>query len=412
MIPRLVVIFAALGAVAIACRAGEDEPAAVQHAFDELTANLKNLTQYDATFTARSLDSIDGELVTAGRIAQQLPFAFRRDVLVEEVHGTACRREVTVCDGSNGWHVVAATNGTVVNASRWGATAVEDMFFVMLPKSRALLVLPDRTSTYDIVRQSVVFESCERRTGAYVFTGHYRTTTPQYTDMSRVAYAFGPAGMSNYLVRNVVLVINDAGLPVEFTRLNLLDQPVQRVVLSDVRVNVPLPPGTFRYTPPPGSFVFDSDRAREYAPLHAPHPLLGKQAPAITAKYLSGKDATITPGSAPIVLTFFTSWSMNCRKFMPLLETLYQKYAGQGVTFVSISDEKATDTVKKLCKTARLTLPVYIDNTGLVVKNYSIQMVPKVIVINRTGVVVDVFEGNAPGIAKALDDAIRTCVKP
>jgi len=392
------------------CRAEGDEPAAVQHAFDDINKQLASVHQYEAGLTAQSVDSIDGTLVTTGRVVQQPPFAFRREVGVEEIHGTARRHETTVCDGTTGWHVVAAPGGAIVNASRWGSNAVEDMFYVMLPKARAFMLSPDRTSTYTGVRQAILFDTCTHRTGLVLFAGRYRTRTPQYDEMSRVAYAFGPVGMSNFLVGSVELKVNDQGIPVEFVRNNLRGQPVQRITLTDVRVNQPLAAGTFSYAPPPGTFVFDADRAREYEPVQVAHPLLGKQAPSMTLKTLSGKDTMIAPGTAPVVLTFFTSWSTNCRKYLPVIEKLYQAYASRGVIFVCITDETATDTVRKLCKTEQLTLPVYLDTAHRVTGDYSIQMVPKTLVISRTGMVTDAFEGNTPGIDQALDAAIRSCL--
>jgi len=408
---EMLILFALAVAGAFVCLAEIDEPAAVRQAFDEIAARLASVRQYEAVLSAQSVDSIDGTLVTTGRIAQQPPFAFRRDVGVEEIHGTARRHETTVCDGTTGWHVVAAPEGSIVNASRWGSNAIEDMFYVMLPKARAFMLTPDRTSTYTGVRQAILFDTCTYRTGSVVFTGRYRPRTPQYDEMSRVAWAFGPVGMSNFLVGSVELVVNDQGIPVEFMRNNLRGQPVQRITLTDVRVNQPLAEGTFSYEPPRGTFVFDADRAREYEPLQAAHPLLGKPAPAMTLKTLSGKDATIAPGSAPVVLTFFTSWSPNCRKYLPVIEKLYQAYAGRGVVFVCITDETATDTIRKLCKTEQLTLPIYLDTTHRVTGGYSIRMVPKTLVISRTGIVVDAFEGNSPGIDQALDAAVRSCIE-
>ncbi len=386
------------------------EPPVVSQAFDEISARLAMIESYEATLSARSVDSIDGALITTGRIAQQPPYAFRRDVWVEEANGSIRRHELTVSDGSGGWHVVTAPNGAVVNASHWGVSAVEDMFFVMLPKSRAFMLSPDRTNTYTGVRQSILFDSCIRGTDTYVFSGHYRNTTPQYTDISRIAHAFGPVGMSNYLVDAVRLVVNDAGIPVEFARMNLLGQPVQLAVYSEVRANPRLPLGTFSYTPPPGAFVFDSDQARTFEPLRVGHPLLGKPAPTIAARDLCGTNAVITPGTAPIVLTFFTSWSSNCHAYLTMIEALQKRHAGHGVMFPCISDEKSDVGVKRLYVTKKLTLPIYLDEGHRCTKAYSIQYVPKTLVINRAGIVVDAFEGNAPGIEQALDEAVRQCI--
>jgi peroxiredoxin len=153
--------------------------------------------------------------------------------------------------------------------------------------------------------------------------------------------------------------------------------------------------------------VLNMDKAMNQEPLHVPHPLLNKKAPALKITYLSGKTADITLGTSPVVLTFFASWSNNCRDYLTKIEKLYQEYAGKDVQFITVTDQQELDTVKKYQKESRLTLPLYADSSRDTLRNYKVKVVPKTLIINKQGVIIDALEGNPPGIEKEIRKSIE-----
>jgi thiol-disulfide isomerase/thioredoxin len=392
----------------MAAPAGESR--AVRVAFADSIGRFAQVTNISATFSV-TFDSLKGAVAMTGTIVQQPPFAFRRELQLEEVNSGTRKRECSLCDGTNGWQIEFAPDGRPVNVSRWGVGAMEELFGVFMRNAQVLLLTPDRTNTYTALRRDVMFETVRARDGGYEFSGRDRGDAPTQRELLRVASAYGPRGISNFLARSVTLVVDRHGVPCELRRENLLGRVIERALLADVRVNQPLPPGLFTYTPPADALVLDLDRAMEVEPIHVAHPLRDKPAPPFAVQYLSGKPLEVKPGGEVMVLTFFTSWSENCRGYLPHVEQAYRTYAKQGVKFLTVTDEKKQLTLTDYVKRARLTMPIYLDQGGVVAKTYSITIIPKTLIINRRGVVCDVLEGNARGVARELEAAIAAALQ-
>ena len=85
-----------------------------------------------------------------------------------------------------------------------------------------------------------------------------------------------------------------------------------------------------------------------------------------------------------VLLNFWATWCPPCRKEMPDLEKLYQRFAAQGFVILAISDEEA-DKVKPFIADARYTYPVLLDANGEVGKRFRVVGIPKNFVFNRDG---------------------------
>jgi peroxiredoxin len=116
----------------------------------------------------------------------------------------------------------------------------------------------------------------------------------------------------------------------------------------------------------------------------------GNSAPGFSLKGLDGWDyslhALIERG--PVVAAFFKVSCPVCQFTFPFLERLYQRYGGDGVTFLGISQDDAKAT-SKFAKEYRLTFPMVMDDeNGYVVSNaYGLTNVPTVFLIDTDGTV-------------------------
>ncbi len=400
--------------LSVACAAAADvshEPKDVQRAFADCIQKLEHVSNYQASYTV-NLTTMKGPVNQSGSIVHAPPFTFRCEEDTSAMDGIMNVKELTVCDGSNGWEISMTPSGKIVNASRWSTPSMQEIFYAFMNKAQFPMLSHDRSNSYYMIRYDFLFDSVTPKSGGYVFSGTMRPGTPRYASIYRMAQTMGPEGVSNFVPQRITLTANEFGVPVAMNQYNRKSEPVIAVALSKVQVNQTLDPELFTYTPPADVMVLDMDKAIFQEPVHVPHELMNEKAPAISVKYLSGKTKTVKPGSGPVVLTFFASWSENCRKYLMVVEKLYQRYNNQGVQFITVTDQQDVKTVKAYCNQAQLTMPVYTDPSGNITKDFKIKVVPKTMLINANGVIVDVMEGNAPTIDKELDASIQKILPP
>lgn len=100
---------------------------------------------------------------------------------------------------------------------------------------------------------------------------------------------------------------------------------------------------------------------------------------------LSGKPWTLSSLKGKVVLVnFWATWCPPCRKEMPDLQALSQRFAGQGLVVLSISDEDA-EKVRPYIAEHKITYPVLLDPGRKVNDSFHLQGIPKSFVYNRDG---------------------------
>ena len=103
-----------------------------------------------------------------------------------------------------------------------------------------------------------------------------------------------------------------------------------------------------------------------------------------TLRDLDGKSWTLKRlRGKVVVVNFWATWCPPCRKEIPDLEALYEKFRDQGLVVLAISDEKA-DKVKPFVAEKKMTYPVLLDS-GVVHKMFRVEGIPKNFVFDREG---------------------------
>lgn len=104
-----------------------------------------------------------------------------------------------------------------------------------------------------------------------------------------------------------------------------------------------------------------------------------------TLKDLSGQSWQLKALKGKVVLVnFWATWCPPCRKEMPDLEALYNRFRGDGLVVLAISDEEESK-VQTFINTQRYTYPILLDPADMVNKRFLIQGIPKSLVYDRTG---------------------------
>jgi len=85
-----------------------------------------------------------------------------------------------------------------------------------------------------------------------------------------------------------------------------------------------------------------------------------------------------------VLVNFWATWCPPCRKEMPDLEALYDKYKDQGFLVLAISDEEAAK-VGPFIGERQISYPVLLDPGGKVHHLYEVEGIPKSFVYDREG---------------------------
>jgi len=100
---------------------------------------------------------------------------------------------------------------------------------------------------------------------------------------------------------------------------------------------------------------------------------------------LDGKSWTLRDLRGKVVLVnFWATWCPPCRKEMPDLETLYQRFGPQGLVILGISDED-TATVQPFVIQHKVTYPILLDPGRKVNELFQIDGIPKTFIYDREG---------------------------
>jgi peroxiredoxin len=129
----------------------------------------------------------------------------------------------------------------------------------------------------------------------------------------------------------------------------------------------------------------------------APEPALGGQAPALALRDLSGQEQTLASYKGKVVvLNFWATWCVPCRKEMPTFVNLQGEYAAWGVQVIAASADTAEtrDQVVKFVREKRLAFPVWTGATTDQMLAFGLgSELPGTAVIDREGRVVARYKG-------------------
>lgn len=100
---------------------------------------------------------------------------------------------------------------------------------------------------------------------------------------------------------------------------------------------------------------------------------------------LSGKAWTLRDLKGKVVLVnFWATWCPPCRKEMPDLDALYQKFAPQGLVILAISDEESAK-VQPFIAEHHYSYPILLDPGRKVNEMFRVEGIPKSFVYDREG---------------------------
>ncbi len=100
---------------------------------------------------------------------------------------------------------------------------------------------------------------------------------------------------------------------------------------------------------------------------------------------LQGKSWTLQALHGKVVLVnFWATWCQPCRREMPDLDALYQRFKDQGLVILAISDEEA-GKINELLAEKKVSYPILLDPGSKVYKLFRLDGIPKSFIYDRDG---------------------------
>jgi peroxiredoxin len=100
---------------------------------------------------------------------------------------------------------------------------------------------------------------------------------------------------------------------------------------------------------------------------------------------LRGKSWTLSElRGKVVVVNFWATWCPPCRKEMPDLEALYNRFKGEGFVVLAVSDEDAAK-VRPFIAERQVTYPILLDPGRKVNDLFQVEGIPKTFVYDRDG---------------------------
>ena len=122
---------------------------------------------------------------------------------------------------------------------------------------------------------------------------------------------------------------------------------------------------------------------------------VGRPAPAFTVSNVRESQPDVSLGQfagKPLVINFWASWCVPCRREMPAFESVYRRRAGK-VAFLGVDRQDARDDALRFLDRTGVTYPSGYDPDGKLDAPYRLRGMPTTVVVAANGTVVDHVSG-------------------
>lgn len=111
-----------------------------------------------------------------------------------------------------------------------------------------------------------------------------------------------------------------------------------------------------------------------------------------------------------VVLDFWSSWCVQCRREAPVLSQIYSEYGDKGVSFVGINVWDNESDAIAYREAFGLTYPAGPDKEGIILMEYGVRGIPEKLIVNKKGRLVRKLVGpsSIDTLRLVLDDTLKS----
>lgn len=135
-------------------------------------------------------------------------------------------------------------------------------------------------------------------------------------------------------------------------------------------------------------------------------------APDFTLKAMTGENVRLSEQAGNVVLlNFWASWCGPCRKEMPLLDELQQKYAELGFVVIGVNLDENSADAKGFLAQVPVSFPVLLDAESKIGKLYQVDAMPTTVIIDRDGNKRYLHRGYVDGDLQTYQDVVKELLR-
>jgi len=139
---------------------------------------------------------------------------------------------------------------------------------------------------------------------------------------------------------------------------------------------------------------------------------LAEPAPDFTLKSDSGENIRLAEQRGKVVMiNFWASWCGPCRKEMPLLDELYQRYEPAGFTLFGVNVEQNPEAAQRFLEDVGVSFPILYDPESNVSQRYQVDAMPTTVMVDRDGQVRYVNRGYKDGDEEKYRKQVRELIR-
>ena len=109
-----------------------------------------------------------------------------------------------------------------------------------------------------------------------------------------------------------------------------------------------------------------------------------------------------------VMINFWATWCAPCRKELPLLNSLYNKYKSKGFVLLGVNIDDKSELAKKMIKELKINFPVLFDKTQSTSETYDLQAMPSTFIVDKNGIIRFSHYGYKSGYEKKYEKDVKS----